>query len=227
MDIAIKLDFEDSEGEGEINSSNITLNSECDDYEGENHITYRMKNVPEGSYSCNIVGSPHGDYSPRKDYRSSSISDSPPYKKIRALRLFDAPTTPKTLLQKCAADSTSVPRQDGQSDVQFQNENEETSLADRGIPKNYWNRSHDLISTNRSFHTHSRFVHDSLRNQHSCEKDDSTSLESPLFNKLNINSCQKSANSYIPTANINPFTPNYMVGFSRKRTRSSLDSSNK
>lgn len=31
-----------------------------------------------------------------------SITCSPPYKKVRALRLFDSPATPKTLFEKCS-----------------------------------------------------------------------------------------------------------------------------
>lgn len=30
--------------------------------------------------------------------------ESPPYRKVRALRLFDTPATPKTIIQKCSAD---------------------------------------------------------------------------------------------------------------------------
>ena len=39
---------------------------------------------------------------PRDEARHPKVSCSPPYKKVRALRLFDSPATPKTLIEKSA-----------------------------------------------------------------------------------------------------------------------------
>ncbi|XP_071441120.1 wee1-like protein kinase 1-A [Hetaerina americana] len=38
------------------------------------------------------------------------LSNSPPYKRVRALRLFDSPATPKTLIEKCSNIITPSPR---------------------------------------------------------------------------------------------------------------------
>lgn len=40
----------------------------------------------------------------------SKLSFSPPYKRVRALRLFDSPLTPKTIIQKSTNASTPLPR---------------------------------------------------------------------------------------------------------------------
>ncbi|CAG9830932.1 unnamed protein product [Diabrotica balteata] len=64
------------------------------------------------------VNSPHKDNGPKKFQFSScdsltpkpkNGSFSPPYKRVRALRLFDSPLTPKTIIQKSACD-TPLPR---------------------------------------------------------------------------------------------------------------------
>lgn len=39
---------------------------------------------------------------PNSTAHRSNPTFSPPYKKVRALRLFDSPATPKTLLEKCS-----------------------------------------------------------------------------------------------------------------------------
>lgn len=38
-----------------------------------------------------------------------SMACSPPYKRVRALRLFDSPATPKTLMEKSAMHHTPLP----------------------------------------------------------------------------------------------------------------------
>ncbi|XP_066144433.1 wee1-like protein kinase [Euwallacea fornicatus] len=40
----------------------------------------------------------------------SKLSFSPPYKRVRALRLFDSPLTPKTIIQKSSSSTTPLPR---------------------------------------------------------------------------------------------------------------------
>lgn len=109
MDVAMKLDFDSCDDE-EGNASFRTLSSGCDD-DGDlsgDDLTTVMPPTP----------SPARLFSPRKPPRpamrpegeaSTQAVDSPPYKKIRALRLFDSPATPKTLLQKSTADSSGRP----------------------------------------------------------------------------------------------------------------------
>lgn len=40
----------------------------------------------------------------------NKLTCSPPYRRVRALRLFDSPLTPKTILKKSSVCSTPVPR---------------------------------------------------------------------------------------------------------------------
>ncbi|RXG56527.1 Wee1-like protein kinase 1-B [Armadillidium vulgare] len=120
MDVVMKLDFDNCDDDEEINSSMMTVNSDSDD--GEQNMKMNLdlrnnnsnfyENQSESNNSFEVIRSPDGIFSPRKltnniSYTSQAKSDSPPYKRIRALRLFDSPATPKTLYQKCAADSTS------------------------------------------------------------------------------------------------------------------------
>ncbi|XP_063233151.1 wee1-like protein kinase [Bacillus rossius redtenbacheri] len=44
----------------------------------------------------------------KRGVNNLSSSMSPPYKRVRALKLFDTPTTPKTLFEKCSMDSISA-----------------------------------------------------------------------------------------------------------------------
>ncbi|CAH2101668.1 unnamed protein product [Euphydryas editha] len=58
------------------------------------------------------------DFSSLDDFESSLLGDSstvpasasPPYKRVKALKLFDSPHTPKTLLEKCSTPSHHPPR---------------------------------------------------------------------------------------------------------------------
>lgn len=63
---------------------NQTLNSVCEDDE------------PESDMAC--ASSPYRS----SDEKKCDVG-SPPYKRVRALRLFDTPATPKTILEKCNA----------------------------------------------------------------------------------------------------------------------------
>lgn len=106
----MKLDFDNCEDE-EVNSSFHTLSSGCDVDDGGDLSGDDIAAVAPPSPS------PARLFSPRKSSRpvirpecetSPHVAvDSPPYKKIRALRLFDSPATPKTLLQKSTTESSS------------------------------------------------------------------------------------------------------------------------
>lgn len=118
----MKLDFDSCDDE-EVNTSLHTYSSGCDvDDGGELSDENSNVGVPPAAppHSPRIL---HSVFSPRKVTRASSASmmirgecevspqamvvSSPPYKKIRALRLFDSPATPKTLLQKCTTTDSS------------------------------------------------------------------------------------------------------------------------
>jgi len=51
---------------------------------------------------CLFTGTPaiKAPISRESIFHKSSMGCSPPYKRVRALRLFDSPTTPKTLIEK-------------------------------------------------------------------------------------------------------------------------------
>lgn len=51
------------------------------------------------NFGCDNVGTPG----------PKNLSYSPPYKRVRALRLFDSPLTPKTIIQKSSS-ATPLPR---------------------------------------------------------------------------------------------------------------------
>lgn len=98
----MKLDFDSCDDED--GSSFRTLSSGCDygDLSGDD-LNPAVPPTP----------SPARLFSPRKPPRpivrpdnevTAHAVDSPPYKKIRALRLFDSPATPKTILQKSSTE---------------------------------------------------------------------------------------------------------------------------
>ncbi|KAK3882997.1 hypothetical protein Pcinc_012650 [Petrolisthes cinctipes] len=111
MDVAMKLDF-DSCDEEEVNTSLHTFSSGCDVDDGGELSDENFVVPAHPSPVLSTV------FSPRKPSRASAMIrnecdvspqamvSSPPYKKIRALRLFDSPATPKTLLQKSTTDTS-------------------------------------------------------------------------------------------------------------------------
>lgn len=112
----MKLDFDSCDDE-EINTSYQTLSSGCD---MDDHDEFSGDDVAAQMLSQSPFRRTERLFSPRKGSRPSShregsttdsptpMLDSPPYKKIRALRLFDSPATPKTLLQKCGNTTTNT-----------------------------------------------------------------------------------------------------------------------
>ncbi|CAH0549126.1 unnamed protein product [Brassicogethes aeneus] len=60
---------------------------------------------PQGIRRIDLMNSGENNNTPGP----KNPSFSPPYKRVRALRLFDSPLTPKTILQKCST-NTPVPR---------------------------------------------------------------------------------------------------------------------
>ncbi|XP_057318945.1 wee1-like protein kinase isoform X2 [Microplitis mediator] len=110
MDVAQKLNFdaEDFEDE-ELNISCRTNSSGCDvddhlDLSAEEFSPSRQRKLSfRQSMDCSDSESPIGIRNPYRDNGPQSkvaMACSPPYKRVRALRLFDSPATPKTLVEK-------------------------------------------------------------------------------------------------------------------------------
>lgn len=199
MDLAMKLDFESCclDEEEEVNSTSF-LSSGCD-YDGGDDIS--CQDVSTTS-SCHVVP-PTRIFSPRKALRppptrqmneeetsSTQAIESPPYKKIRALRLFDSPATPKTLLLKSttttSADSSFNSRPHSRSRL-FPSGRGRTLAA-----SSTWDSTAVTPSPPTSSHQNPRLQNSSSSNKGRVRE----------------------------VANINPFTPSGMLLSSRKRTRS-------
>ncbi|XP_076046860.1 wee1-like protein kinase 2 [Oratosquilla oratoria] len=111
MDVAMKLDFDHCDEDA--NLSMQTLSSGCD-VESCDVSTDEVTQPSSPSINSRIFSPRKGRFNPRYGAHSNSHLDvresgpvvSPPYKRIRALRLFDSPATPKTIIQKCSASST-------------------------------------------------------------------------------------------------------------------------
>ena len=111
----MKLDFDSCGDDDEVNMSVSfnTLSYGCDMEDGSEYMEDNQGGshhaAPESPSSSHPLFSPKKCRPMPKQGESPMPLDSPPYKKIRALRLFDSPATPKTLLQKCA--NSSAPRE--------------------------------------------------------------------------------------------------------------------
>ncbi|XP_027207500.2 wee1-like protein kinase 2 [Penaeus vannamei] len=110
MDVAMKLDFDSCDDE-EVNTSFHTLSSGCDvedggEFSSDDLTTCKPPSPPTSRLFSPRKCRPVNTHSKPEDESPQQVLDSPPYKKIRALRLFDSPATPKTLLQKSAAESS-------------------------------------------------------------------------------------------------------------------------
>ncbi|KAG7171061.1 Wee1-like protein kinase-like [Homarus americanus] len=112
MDVAMKLDFDSCDDE-EVNTSFRTLSSGCDVDDGGDLSGDDLTTMAPPSPSPARLFSPRKGSRPVMRQESNTSPkvaiDSPPYKKIRALRLFDSPATPKTLLQKSTTESANKP----------------------------------------------------------------------------------------------------------------------
>ena len=194
MDIATKLDF-DSCDDDDIEEANMStdLNNFL------NHDSIR---------SSSPLHRPI--FSPRKTRFSRPITsnlrhevcdDSPPYKRIRALKLFDTPATPKTILEKCTPTVEQTPDEGRFSSCGRPNTRSRLGLFSQSQRAKY-GYSYDCIE----------------------EEEDSAALvtpnssvvEAPDQNTPTTDSKDPSKQS----SNVNPFTPSGMLFSNRKRTRS-------
>lgn len=88
---------------------------DCDDSDPESIATRTKKNVPESFFHAgkmhpsmlSMMKSPEKGSMLKKCVSEPAPSTvSPPYRKVRALRLFDSPATPKTIIQKSTTTKT-------------------------------------------------------------------------------------------------------------------------
>lgn len=115
---AVKDGLEDSSDDmaSKIQPRKLRFNfDDCDDSDQESIVT-RTKNIAPKSFS--LDDEPREAIfalakSPKKEAvlvkcasEPAQITMSPPYRKVRALRLFDSPATPKTIIQKSATTKT-------------------------------------------------------------------------------------------------------------------------
>ena len=91
----MKLNFDDSDEENDNNNGSFE------------NSRYEINDISSSSVQDLYKQTNCKEFQPLNGALPTIAENSPPCKKIRALRLFDSPVTPKTLLQKCAADSTS------------------------------------------------------------------------------------------------------------------------
>lgn len=92
-------DFDDSDPESTATRTKHTvpeLFSHVKKPINEDSMFLMMKSPKKGAMLVKCISEP------------ASITMSPPYRKVRALRLFDSPATPKTIIQKSATTKTPV-----------------------------------------------------------------------------------------------------------------------
>lgn len=70
------------------------------------NLAYSSPQTTQGPRKLEFSGCDNNNRTPGP----KNISFSPPYKRVRALRLFDSPLTPKTIIQKSSSAVTPVPR---------------------------------------------------------------------------------------------------------------------
>ncbi|PSN34900.1 hypothetical protein C0J52_16510 [Blattella germanica] len=105
MEVTQKVDGDSFTYDSEFDSSAHT--SGCD-ASMENGFDISNENFSSSSPIPKLLITAHSDDSSPEDgnedrHRAVVLhSISPPYKRVRALRLFDSPATPKTLLEKCS-----------------------------------------------------------------------------------------------------------------------------
>ncbi|XP_026331756.1 wee1-like protein kinase, partial [Hyposmocoma kahamanoa] len=87
------------------NSSELSVETSCDMSDSFNIFSDNLSPIPASIVPRKLDFSGFDDEDEMKDACTAPVSISPPYKRVRALRLFDSPHTPKTLLEKCSTPS--------------------------------------------------------------------------------------------------------------------------
>ncbi|CAK1592833.1 unnamed protein product [Parnassius mnemosyne] len=92
------------------NSSELSVETSCEMSESFNIFSDNLSPIPGSIVPRKLDFSSMDDDDGIRDASPAPVSHSPPYKRVRALRLFDSPHTPKTLLEKCSTPSHPPPR---------------------------------------------------------------------------------------------------------------------
>jgi wee1-like protein kinase len=109
MEVAQKLDIESYSYDSEFDISAHTMSSGYD-ASMEHGFDISREDFRSSSPIPKFTFTAHSDDSSPEFAKDGALmvgtvrhnSVSPPYKRVRALRLFDSPATPKTLLEKCS-----------------------------------------------------------------------------------------------------------------------------
>ncbi|XP_028157981.1 wee1-like protein kinase [Ostrinia furnacalis] len=92
------------------NSSELSVESSCEMSDSYNMFSDNLSPIPASIMPRKLDFSSLDDDDGIRDASPAPPSFSPPYKRVRALRLFDSPHTPKSLLEKCSTPSHHPPR---------------------------------------------------------------------------------------------------------------------
>lgn len=92
------------------NSSELSVETSCDMSDPFNIFSDNLSPIPASIVPRKLDFSNLDDDDGIRDESQAPVSHSPPYKRVRALRLFDSPHTPKTLLEKCSTPTHHPPR---------------------------------------------------------------------------------------------------------------------
>jgi wee1-like protein kinase len=112
MEVAQKLDIESYTYDSEFDTSAHTMSSGYDasmehGFDISREDFRSSSPIPKFTFTAHSDDSSPECVNERASRAGNCISArhhsvSPPYKRVRALRLFDSPATPKTLLEKCS-----------------------------------------------------------------------------------------------------------------------------
>lgn len=112
MEVSQKLDVESYTYDSEFDSSAYTTSSGCDasmehGFDMSREDFHSSSPIPKFTFTTHSDDSSPECVNELASREENCISVqhqsvSPPYKRVRALRLFDSPATPKTLLEKCS-----------------------------------------------------------------------------------------------------------------------------
>ncbi|KAJ8706390.1 hypothetical protein PYW08_011016 [Mythimna loreyi] len=91
-------------------SSELSAETSCEMSDSFNMFSDNLSPIPSSIVPRKLDFSSMDDDDGLRDALPPPVSLSPPYKRVRALRLFDSPHTPKTLLEKCSTPSHHPPR---------------------------------------------------------------------------------------------------------------------
>jgi hypothetical protein len=103
MDVIQKMDIESYNFDTEIDTSVLTTSSGYDESMDQCFDKSREE-IRCSSPDPKFINTSNSDASSPEHH-----SISPPYKRVRALRLCDFPITPKTLFEKCAGHTPAIP----------------------------------------------------------------------------------------------------------------------